>query len=118
LVPTLPFTDDRQTQERYALAHNRTQELGAYDDKALATLLSDLSSQDALPGTGFDQGDLDALVAGLGNALLADQKDSTVVPVEIRLSVPPRVWLTMQQEIQDAIVAAVQPFGVECTWPD
>jgi len=57
LVPVIWFTDDRLTQERYALAHNRTQDMGGYDSAKLDALLADLGSQDALIGTGFDPPD-------------------------------------------------------------
>jgi len=54
LVPVIWFSDDRLTQERYALAHNRTQDMGGYDEAKLDALLADLGGQDALLGTGFE----------------------------------------------------------------
>src|SRR5262249_21277349 len=62
LVPVLWFDDDEITQRGYALAANRTHDLGGgYDD---ARLLEELESQlraSALPGTGYDAEDVEAL---------------------------------------------------------
>lgn len=61
-VPVLYFDDDPATAHAYALAHNRTQELGGgYDDVALLNALRDLAVTDTLVGTGFDSADLAAL---------------------------------------------------------
>lgn len=62
LVPVLYFDDDELTQHGYALAHNRTQELGGgYDQEILRVALEEQARYGALPGTGFDSDDLDAL---------------------------------------------------------
>jgi hypothetical protein len=41
----------------YAIADNRTSDLSSFHDEALAKLLVELREQEALPGTGFDDGD-------------------------------------------------------------
>lgn len=53
--------DDDQAA-RIVTADNRTADLGDYDDRLLAELLTDLPDLD---GTGYDPGDLDDLLAGL-----------------------------------------------------
>lgn len=55
--------DDDQAA-RIVAADNRTADLGSYDDRLLAELLSEL---DDLEGTGYDPGDLDKLLAELGD---------------------------------------------------
>ena len=61
-VPVLYFDDDDLTQRGYALAHNRTQELGGgYDQEALRDALEEQARYGLLPGTGFDSDDLHAL---------------------------------------------------------
>lgn len=47
-------------------ADNRTSDLGGYDDAALAELLSHLSQDDLLDGTGYTLDDLDDLIDSIG----------------------------------------------------
>lgn len=49
-----------------ALALNRTNELGGWNQKILAKVLSDLASAGALEGTGYDRDDVDALLKAVG----------------------------------------------------
>jgi DNA modification methylase len=56
--------DDEQARA-LGLALNRTAELAAWDEPALATLLEKLRAEDSLDGVGFTDDDLDALVAKL-----------------------------------------------------
>jgi len=61
-VPVLYFDDEPATQHAYALAHNRTQELGGgYDDVALLNALREQAVSDTLVGTGFDADDMASL---------------------------------------------------------
>lgn len=53
---------DDDTCARIVAADNRTADLGGYDDRLLAELLSDLPDLD---GTGYDHGDLDDLLVAL-----------------------------------------------------
>jgi hypothetical protein len=77
-VIELDVADDQAI--RILLADNRTAQLGdGYDDRLLAELLGDLPDLD---GTGFDQMDLDALIASLDTLpglddLLNDTDDHT-----------------------------------------
>lgn len=48
-------------EERAAIALNRVQDLGGYDNTDLLEVLSDLASADRLEGTGYDGDDVDAL---------------------------------------------------------
>ena len=121
LVPVIrgvDFENDTEA-ESYLIADNRTVELGGWDDAALASLLSDLAAQDALMGTGFDGEDVDRLIAGLGDSLLGEQgQNGANDAVRVICNVPPRVWLTMPNEVKQVLTAACNPLGIEITWPD
>jgi len=54
---------DEERAKRIVLADNRTSDLATYDSEALAELLQELPE---LSGTGYDEDDLDALLAELG----------------------------------------------------
>jgi DNA modification methylase len=56
------------------IALNRTADLAEWDDHALATLLLGLRAEDALEGIGFNEAEIDELVAGLweGSAALVE----------------------------------------------
>jgi site-specific DNA-methyltransferase (adenine-specific) len=55
--------DDDQTAKAFALADNRTSDLGTYDSEALAELLADVAiDPELLMATGYTQADLDALL--------------------------------------------------------
>lgn len=59
LIPVLFFDDDDLTAHSYALAHNRTQDLGGgYDDEKLLSALREQSVHGQLIGIGFDGDDL------------------------------------------------------------
>lgn len=74
-VPVLYFEDDALTAHGYALAHNRTQELGGgYDQAALRAALEEQARYGLLPGTGFDSDDLAAL-----NRRLSEEAETGIV---------------------------------------
>jgi len=49
----------------YSIADNRTSDLSSFDEAALAKLLQELQAEDSLAGTGFDEKELDDLIAEL-----------------------------------------------------
>jgi DNA modification methylase len=51
----------------YAIADNRTSDLSAFDEPALAKLLQELQAEDALDAAGYSDAELDELLAGLVN---------------------------------------------------
>ena len=59
LVPVQRFNDTELNQKRYSLAHNRTQELGGYDEPLLLENLIDLKED--LFATGYTSEDIDLL---------------------------------------------------------
>ena len=80
-------TDDREASAAL-VALNRTTELGGWDDTALAGILTDLAQvEGGLAGVGFNQADLDALVAEL-NPVIPEPKpvrDPSVGPGNVVL---------------------------------
>lgn len=76
-VPTVHGIDLSPDDGRaFLIAANRTVELGGWDEKRLAALLSDLSSStDGLGATGFSEADLAALLADLGNVQEGPEPD-------------------------------------------
>lgn len=56
--------DDEKTAKAFALADNRTADLGGYDDADLASMLGDVASHaELLEATSFTEADLDDLLA-------------------------------------------------------
>lgn len=59
--------DDDLTASAYALADNRTADLGSYDTEALTELIAEVSVDlDLLAASGYTQEDLDRLITGAG----------------------------------------------------
>lgn len=83
---------DDEGARRIVLVDNRSNDLATYDDKALTALLSELQG---FAGTGYDQSDLDSLLASLtgedDSPALTDVDDVPDVP-ETAQSVLGDVW--------------------------
>lgn len=64
-IAVLFVTDDDATAKAYALADNRTADLGEYDNEALAEMIEDVlnESEELLYAASFTEEDLDALLA-------------------------------------------------------
>jgi DNA modification methylase len=75
-VPVVWFEGSDLEATAYAIADNRTHEFAQWDDVALARLLVELRSEDALDGVGYDDADIDALLAELGAHDSADLEDA------------------------------------------
>ncbi|MEU8040911.1 site-specific DNA-methyltransferase [Streptosporangium sp. NPDC049078] len=89
---------DDDTARRINLADNRTPELGAYDNAALADLLDALGGD--LDGTGYTRVDLDELeeslrqaVGGLGGNPADEDRDEVPEPPAQVVTKPGDVWL-------------------------
>lgn len=71
----------------YAIADNRTAELAEWDSTSLARLLAELKAEDALEGVGFDEAEIDALLADLLDDVdpgLVDDPGPSEPPVRAR----------------------------------
>ena len=64
-VPVWWFEGTNLDATAFSIADNRAGEHSQWDDPALATLLQQLKAEDALDGVGYDEDDIDALVAEL-----------------------------------------------------
>lgn len=58
--------DDEATAQAYAIADNRTHDLGAYDEQALAALVEELANTDLILAAGYGQDDIEDLYASSG----------------------------------------------------
>ena len=77
------FVDvDEMTAKKIVLADNRLSDISMYDDNALKDLLEEIATDDDLLGTGFDNDDLDALIAELDTplSLSLNQAPDTTTP--------------------------------------
>ncbi len=62
----MDFPHDDPRAEKLLVADNELSRLAVDDDKTLASLLADIQRQEGgLRGTGYDDGELDAMIAGL-----------------------------------------------------
>jgi DNA modification methylase len=89
--------DDDATAKAFALADNRTAELGSYDDEALAALIAEVQEADAelLAATGWDGTDLADLMSKL------EQQVTELLPVEVddEVPAPPKIAKTVQGDV-------------------
>lgn len=67
-VPVAWFEGDDIEATAYAIADNRTGEFAEWDQPSLAALLTELREEDALSGVGFDEAQIDELLAELGQS--------------------------------------------------
>lgn len=90
LVHWLDVDDDEAA--RIVLVDNRASDKGGYDIEALAGLLVDL---DGLGGTGYTEGDLSRMLAGLeiGDADGLTDPDAVPGPPVVPVTAPGDVWL-------------------------
>jgi hypothetical protein len=58
--------DDEATAQAYAIADNRTHDLGAYDEQALAALVEELANTDLILAAGYGQQDIEDLYEASG----------------------------------------------------
>ena len=89
--------DDEATSKAYALADNRTGDLGAYDDEALLALLTDVP---VLFGTGYSDEDLNDLIKLLApipslDDLFTEHGDVTDedLTMEVKVNVSKEIYL-------------------------
>ncbi len=95
-VPVVWFDGTDLEATAYAIADNRTHEFSEWDEPALAKLLQELRAEDALDGVGYEDADIDALLAELGDG---DDASGEVddpgpeEPPEKPTSMPGDLWL-------------------------
>lgn len=74
-VPVVWFGGSDLDATAYQIADNRTHEFAEWDEEGLAGLLGTLRAEDALEGVGFDEAELDALLASLSDDADPDIED-------------------------------------------
>jgi len=79
-IAVVRVDDDDATAKAFALADNRTAELGGYDDQALADMVRDVMDEDLrlLADTGWAGEDLEALLATVPRADPSDVRDEVL----------------------------------------
>lgn len=114
---------DDDTAARIVVVDNRTADLAENDDEALAALLSDLPD---LAGTGYDEGDLEALLTSSREPgeINGDPDDVPDTPAE-PVSKPGNVWLLGPHRLlcgdstdPAAVEAMLAGDRADCMWTD
>lgn len=102
--------DDEQTAKAFALADNRTSDLGTYDSEALTELLADVAvDPELLMATGYDKADLEALISLTTPPDLDDLIDEIGEPTEDdKLE---RVVLKLPDDLAEALRSELTRIG-------
>lgn len=115
LVPVirgLAFSSPTEA-ESYLVADNQLTLLGGWDEHALAGLLSDLATQQALDGTGFDAEDVDRLLADV----VAAKSEHTTPPKALTLTQGLRYQVIVScqdEEMQRTLLDRFAQEGLQC----
>lgn len=103
-VPVIWVDCSDQEAEKILLVDNRTNDLAEYNDAALAEILAGLSNKGELKGTGYDESDLEALLAEMAGDVGTGGSDD-VEPEEIdetRADEIQRKWGVKDGDIYEA----------------
>jgi ParB-like chromosome segregation protein Spo0J len=102
--------DDDQTAKAFALADNRTSDLGTYDSEALAELLADVAvDSDLLLATGYDEADLEALMSLIEPPDLDELAEEIGEPTEE--DALERVVLKLPEDLAEALRSEISRIG-------
>ena len=94
MVPVVWFEGPAIEATAFAIADNRTHEFADWDEPALASLLKELQAEDALFGVGFDEKDIEELLAGVDGPVTGLVEDpGPIEPPQIAVSKPGDIWL-------------------------
>ena len=74
-VPVVWFEASDREATAFAIADNRTHEFAEWDEPVLAALLQQLHQEDALDGVGYDEDDLNELLAELASEQAQEELD-------------------------------------------
>jgi DNA modification methylase len=128
-IAVVRVDDDDATAKAFALADNRTAELGGYDDVALEAMVRDVLEFDAelLADTGWAGEDLEALLVSSQVRLAPVTGDPDAVPSVPKspVSVPGDVWLLGPHRLAcgdsstvEALDAVLQGERAQMIWTD
>lgn len=79
--------DDDETAAAFALADNRTAELGSYDDEALAAMIQSVDDEELLRATGWDNDAVAALLETLAPDPVVEEDEVPESPEKPRASI-------------------------------
>lgn len=127
-IAVVRVTDDQATAQAFALADNRTAELGGYDEAALLDLIRSVGEVDAglLADTGWDEDSVQDLVDRIDPGLpdLPPEDDAPPTPAE-PLSKSGDVWVLGAHRLVvgdatdvGAYDALLGDSRVDCVWTD
>lgn len=106
-IAAVRVADDDTEAFAFALADNRTAELGGYDPDALAEMLNEVAGSDAFAATGYTQADLDALAAEIAPPPLPEPGDADIEDL-------PAAWgVIIECSTEDEQVELLERFGEE-----
>lgn len=74
-LPVNVIDVDDATAKRILLVDNRSSDLGTYDERSLADLLAQVRTDEGLTGTGYDEDDLDDLIATIAGMNTGEMTD-------------------------------------------
>jgi DNA modification methylase len=127
-VAVVWVADDQATAHAYALADNRTAELGGYDDEALAALIEEVRDADAelFAATGWADDDLQALLDQLGAEPVDLATDPDDVPDRApAITQPGDVWVLGAHRLvcgdarsTDDVTRALDGAPADMVWTD
>lgn len=112
VIRGMEFRSDEDA-EGYVIADNRHVELGGWNDTGLAEVLADLAAADALEGVGFDEDEVDALLASLNESESDGLTDPDDVPEPPEEPVTKRgdVWILGRHRVGCGDATSVADVG-------
>ena len=96
VVPVVWFDGSDLDATAYSIADNRSHEFSEWSEPDLAKLLEELRAEDALDGVGFDDDDVDALLADLDQDIEIDgdcDEDAVPEPPDEAITRTGDLWL-------------------------
>lgn len=124
-IAVVRFSDDEATARAFALADNRTSELGSYDEEALRTLILAVSDVDPslVNAAGYSDEDLAELLSqGLPD--LPPQDEAPNTPAD-PITVPGDVWVLGSHRVICGDATTLSDYDtllgedkVDCVWTD
>jgi DNA modification methylase len=124
-IAVVVVRDDDVTAKAYALADNRTAELGGYDDELLAELIAEVANEDELlfAATGWDIDELADLLEDSAESYT--DPDDVPEPPKVAVTKPGDVWLLGPHRVvcgdstnASAVSAALAGRKADMVWTD
>ena len=103
VIRGISFNSDEEA-EAYAIADNRTTELGGWDEVQLAEVLSDLAAADALEGVGWDRDDVDQMLKLIGDKTIEGGEGENSLTEEMpfivfSIEMTPETWEQVEEDL-------------------